>query len=105
MRYERYLQYRGVVNGVINYIRTFRALFNKCRDYYNDEDKGRVLINHYPFKIFNFPHKEDKTKLLDDMISAKLILESKPVVKLHYQGIRIIETPDLIKGFFEVLGN
>ena len=50
-------------------------------------------------------HTEDKTKLLDEMISAKLILEGKPVGKLQYQGIRIIETPDLIKGFFEVLGN
>lgn len=50
-------------------------------------------------------HPEDKESLLAEMISFKLIVGVKPVGKLQFQGIRIIESPDLIKGFFEVLGN
>jgi hypothetical protein len=50
-------------------------------------------------------HSEDKGSLMEEMISFKLILGEKPVGKLQFQGIRIIESPDLIKGFFEVVGN
>ena len=62
LRYEKYLQDRGVKNGVINYMRTFRSLFNKCRDYYNDEDRGRLLIQHYPFKKYVFPKRTSQAK-------------------------------------------
>ncbi len=57
MRYEMYLRSRKVGNGIINYMRTFRALFNKCRDHFNDEDSGRLLVNHYPFKKYTFPKR------------------------------------------------
>ncbi len=57
MRYEMYLRSRNVGNGIINYMRTFRALFNKCRDHFNDEDSGRLLVNHYPFKKYTFPKR------------------------------------------------
>ncbi len=54
-RYEAYLRSRGVQNGVDNYMRTFRSLFNKCRDNFNEEDSGRILIPHYPFRKYKFP--------------------------------------------------
>lgn len=57
MRYEMYLRSRKVGNGIINYMRTFRALFNKCRDHFNDEDSGRLLVNLYPFKKYTFPKR------------------------------------------------
>lgn len=50
-------------------------------------------------------HPDDKENLLSEMISFKLLTHNKPVGKLQFQGIRIIESPDLIKGFFEVVGN
>jgi hypothetical protein len=43
MRYEMYLRSRSVGNGIVNYMRTFRALFNKCRDHFNDEDSVRFF--------------------------------------------------------------
>ena len=61
-RYETWLRSRGVENGVVNYMRTFRSLFNKCREQYNDEEKGNVLIPYYPFKKYNFPKRKSKTK-------------------------------------------
>ncbi|WP_167606495.1 phage integrase SAM-like domain-containing protein [Maribellus sediminis] len=60
--YELFLKNRGVKNGVINYMRTFRALFNKCRDKYNEEEIGRILIPNYPFRKYNFPKRVAKSK-------------------------------------------
>ena len=57
MRYEYFLRARNVNNGIINYMRTFRALFNKCREHFNQEDEGRLLILHYPFKKYIFPKR------------------------------------------------
>lgn len=48
---------------------------------------------------------QDMDSLIAEMISFKLIVHGKPVGKLQFQGIRIIESPDIIKGFFEVMGN
>lgn len=62
IRYETFLRSRGVKNGVINYMRTFRALFNKCRDHYNDDDRGIVLITHYPFKKFKMPERTTEAR-------------------------------------------
>jgi len=41
---------------------TFRSLFNKCRDYYNNEDTQHILIPHYPFKKYKLPKRKVKTK-------------------------------------------
>ncbi len=57
LRYERFLLMSGVKNGIINYMRTFRSLFNKCRAHYNDEDRGYILISHYPFKKYKLPKR------------------------------------------------
>lgn len=48
---------------------------------------------------------EDKESLQAEMISFKLLQPGKAIGKLQFQGIRIIESPDITKGFFEVLGN
>ena len=47
----------------------------------------------------------DKESLLAEMQSFKLIGPGSHSGKLQFQGIRIIESPDIIVGFFEVLGN
>ncbi len=61
-RYEAFLRSRNVGNGIINYMRTFRSLFNKCRDEYNDEDMGEIMIPHYPFRKYKMPKRVVKTK-------------------------------------------
>lgn len=47
----------------------------------------------------------DMESLLAEMISFKLLQPGKAIGKLQFQGIRIIESPDIMKGFFEVLVN
>jgi len=61
-RYETFLLNRGVKNGVINYMTTFRALFNKARDYFNDEDLNIIKIPHYPFRKYKIPKRNIKSK-------------------------------------------
>lgn len=48
---------------------------------------------------------DDKEELLAEMQKAKLLTSNKPVGKLQYEGIRIITSPDMMPGFFEVLGS
>jgi integrase len=40
----------------------FRSLFNKCRNHYNDDDSGQILISHYPFKKYVIPKRQIKSK-------------------------------------------
>lgn len=61
-RYETYLYNRGVVNGVINYMTTFRAIFNKARDLKNDEDLNIIPIPHYPFRKYKMPKRIPNAK-------------------------------------------
>jgi hypothetical protein len=60
-RYESYLRSRGVENGIVNYMTTFRSLFNKARSEYNDEDSGTILIPHYPFRKYSIPKRKVKS--------------------------------------------
>lgn len=60
-RYAKWLTENGVKNGLINYMITFRSLFNKCRDQYNDEDTGRILIPNYPFRKFIIPTRNSNS--------------------------------------------
>jgi integrase len=62
IRYEAFLRSRGVKNGVTNYMIIFRSLFNKCRDHFNDDDSGQILIPHYPFKKYVIPKRLVKSK-------------------------------------------
>lgn len=62
IRYEAFLRSRGVKNGIVNYMIVFRSLFNKCRDHFNDDDAGQILIPHYPFKKYVIPKRQVKSK-------------------------------------------
>ena len=48
---------------------------------------------------------EDIDSLLREMAAAKMIPAGHLPGKLQYQGIRIIKSPDMPKGFFDVAGN
>lgn len=38
--------------GLINYLISIRTLFNAARNEFNNEDKGDIVISHYPFKKY-----------------------------------------------------
>lgn len=61
-RYENFMRKQGVGNGINNYMRSFRALFNKARDFYNDEDAKIVRIPNYPFRNYTIPQSVSKSK-------------------------------------------
>lgn len=39
-------------SGIHGHMRDFRVLFNVIRDEYNDEDRGIMIVKHYPFKKY-----------------------------------------------------
>ena len=61
-RYETYLINRGVKNGIINYMTTFRSIFNKARELKNDEDLNIIPIPQYPFKRYTMPKRVPHSK-------------------------------------------
>ncbi len=79
LRFESDLRKKGVKNGINNYMRMFRALFNKARDNYNDENSGAIAIPHYPFKKYQLPKPKLKTR--EHYLSIeelKMFIEYKP---------------------------
>ena len=61
-RFETYLYKKGLKNGVVNYMTTFRAIFNKARDLHNDEDLNIIPIPHYPFRRYIIPKRIHNSK-------------------------------------------
>lgn len=59
-----------------NHLRDLRILFNNIVDFYNDEDMGIVIINHYPFNKFKIgkPAKNIKPKL--DIKQVRCIMKT-----------------------------
>ena len=77
--FQNYLLKQGVKNAVNNYLRSFRMIFNRGRDTYNDEDRGRIRIPNYPFrkfKILKFENKTQENSLTVDQL--KTFINYKP---------------------------
>jgi integrase len=75
-----YLKKQGVKAAVNNYMRYFRLIFNRGRDTFNDEDRGRIRIPNYPFRRFKIEIPETKTQhnsLTVDQL--KIFINYKPV--------------------------
>lgn len=66
--------------GLHSHMRDLRVLFNKCREYYNDEDQGIELIKHYPFKKYKVGQapETEKRGLTVEQIKAIRDREVKP---------------------------
>lgn len=82
LRFEAFLYTNGARNGIINYMTTFRAIFNKARDFYNDEDTGQIPIPHFPFRRYKMPKRKAHAKnhvLTKDELKA--FMNYKPVTK------------------------
>lgn len=52
IHFERHLKLNGVENGIQTYMSRFRVIFNKGREFYNDDDRGIIRIANYPFKKY-----------------------------------------------------
>lgn len=80
LRFEAFLYANGARNGIINYMTTFRAIFNKARHLYNNEDTGQISIPHYPFSKYQIPkrkpHSKDHVLTKDEM---KQLMNYKPI--------------------------
>jgi len=46
---------KPIGNGINNYMRDIRALFNDAIEEFNDEDSNELVITHYPFKKYKIP--------------------------------------------------
>jgi hypothetical protein len=65
--------------AIKDYIGKLRQIFIAARDEYNDEDNGKILIVHYPFRKFKMPKIKvaKKRNLKADQI--KLIRDAKDI--------------------------
>lgn len=73
LEYEKWLVNEQLKSTGINlYMRNIRALFNKAREKFNDEDEGEFLITHYPFKKYKIPEPDliEKRALIIDQIKT-----------------------------------
>lgn len=60
--FESYLKKQGIQHGIETYMSRFRLIFNKGRDFYNDDDRGIIRISNYPFKKYKVTQTRDKLK-------------------------------------------
>lgn len=60
--FQKFLEDKGVGYGANNYMRSFRSLFNKAREFYNDEDRGLIRIPQYPFARYKMPYSDKNSK-------------------------------------------
>jgi hypothetical protein len=74
---------KPVGNGINNYMRDIRALFNDAMEEFNDEDNNEVIITHYPFKKYKIPKviPSEKRAISTDVI--KQIRDFEPSGKAH----------------------
>ena len=84
--FENFLNHNGVGTGVETYVSRLRLIFNKGREYYNDEDRGIIRIVNYPFKKYKVNQTKDKRKSKNtarnnslDLQQTKSLIEYKPI--------------------------
>jgi integrase len=78
--FQAYLKKQGVKAAVNNYMRYFRLIFNRGRDTFNDEDRGRIRIPNYPFRRFKIEIPETKTQQNSLTVEQlKIFINYKPV--------------------------
>ncbi|NCA79962.1 MAG: hypothetical protein EOM76_07245 [Sphingobacteriia bacterium] len=60
--FEKYLNKQGIYQAVETYMSRFRVIFNKGREFHNDEDRGILKIKNYPFKKYQVNKVRDKSR-------------------------------------------
>jgi integrase len=82
-----------------NYMRDLRTLFNEIKDHYNDEEKGIVVVAHYPFKKYKLvkPSLTKRPKRTIEQFDAIKKVITKP-------GSRLEQARDLFVLSFYLCG-
>lgn len=79
--FENYLRKQGVENGIQSYMSRFRVIFNKGREYYNDDDRGLMRITNYPFRKYKI--RQPLTKAQDSCLTVeqmRMFINHQPVL-------------------------
>lgn len=85
--FAAYLKKQGLKNGIDNYMREFRLLFKKAIERFNDEDKGIIRIQYYPFKKYKFEKvKRETIRNALTISQVKRLLEYQPINKREALG-------------------
>src|SRR3546814_127135 len=61
-------------SGIHNHMRDLRILFNDVKEHYNDEEKGMIIIKHYPFKKYKMvepPPTRKKNLTVEQMLAIR----------------------------------
>ena len=69
---------KPVGNGINNYMRIIRSLFNDAMEEYNDEDNNEQLIKHYPFKKFKIAKPQQPPKKDINIEDVRRLRDFKP---------------------------
>lgn len=72
---------RPMGNGINNYMRDIRALFNDAMEEFNGEDNNDRVITHYPFKKYKIPKPTPAEKKSVKAEVIKKIRDYKPTEK------------------------
>lgn len=67
--FEKHMIKAGIENGVHTYMSRFRVIFNKGREFYNDDDRGLIRITNYPFKKYKI--RQPVTKAQDSCLTVE----------------------------------
>lgn len=84
--FEKYLMRNGVgAGGIETYMVRLRLIFNRGRDFYNDEDRGIIRITNYPFKKYKVNQTREKRKQKNtarnnslDILQIKKLVDHQP---------------------------
>lgn len=83
--------------SINNYLRGIRALFNKCKLEYNDDDLGIIKIPHDPFKKVKFPKYRRRRKNIG-------IVELQQIKNGKYDTFRMNLARDVFFMQFYLMG-
>ncbi|WP_295667711.1 site-specific integrase [uncultured Mucilaginibacter sp.] len=72
---------KPMANGINNYMRIIRSLFNDAMEEYNDEDNNEILINHYPFKKFKITKPQTPPRKNIPINEIRLLRDFKPTTR------------------------
>ena len=105
LRFEKFMIKEGVGNGVSTYMSRFRVVFNKGREFYNDDDRGIMRITNYPFKKYKIEQPETKAK--ENCLSVeqlRMFINSKPITDTKRITLRASIAKDVFKLMFYLIG-
>lgn len=89
--FENYLRKEGIENGIQTYMSRFRVIFNKGREFYNDDDRGLIRITNYPFKKYKI--RQPITKAQDSCLTVEQM-------RMLIDHLHVLDRAKLAKDMF-----